>query len=59
MAVESCDTFHDFRFLYAHIRDNRCGNNAKFAKTSKLYTAITLLPFELETHLKKRFVDLD
>ena len=43
MAVESWDTFHDFRFLYAHIRDNRLieqdrrvENNAKFVKTSKL-----------------------
>ena len=36
MAVESWHTFHDFEFLYAHIRDNRFENNAKFVKTSKL-----------------------
>ena len=34
--MESWDTFHDFMFLYAHIRDNRFENNAKFVKTSKL-----------------------
>ena len=36
MAVESWVTFHDFRFLYAHIRNNRFENNAKFVKTSTL-----------------------
>ena len=59
MAVESWHTFHDFEFLYAHIRDNRFENNAKFVKTSKLKKVITLVPFELETHLKKRFAVLD
>ena len=59
MAVESWVTFHDFRFLYAHIRNNRFENSAKFVKTSTLYKIITLVPFELETHLKKRFAALD
>ena len=30
MAVESWGTFHNSRVLYAHIRDNRFENNAKF-----------------------------
>ena len=49
----------DFRTDYPLYGHTKNWNTQKSWKVSQLYIAITLVPFELETHLKKRFVDLD
>ena len=57
MAVESWVTFHDFRFLYAHIRNNRCENHASWGPGEFVFYAKNCTRMQKISEIEETFVN--